>query len=177
MQQLALKGGRWAILILAMVALLAACGGGAGQPGGAAEPTEPAAEEPEATEATGEEEAETEATGDEAQTAGGDAAAGEQLFNQTLIQAGGGAAAGCVTCHYVNAEQGDFTGPNLAGIATEAGNRVEGQSAEEYLRNSIVNPNDHVVEGFTAGVMPQNYGDILTDEEIDSLVAYLMTLE
>lgn len=175
MQKLVLQSGRWVVLMMVTLALLAACGGGGEQTGGAAEPTAPAAEEPEATEAPAEE---PETNGDAAPPAeGGDPAAGEQLFNQTLIQAGGGAAAGCVTCHYVNAEQGDFTGPNLAGIATEAGDRVEGQSAEEYLYNSIVNPNDHVVEGFTAGVMPQNYGDILTDEEIDSLVAYLMTLE
>jgi cytochrome c2 len=103
----------------------------------------------------------------------GDPAAGETLFNKAII----GTAAGCKTCHYVDASRGDFTGPNQANVANEAGTRVEGQSAVEYLRNSIVNPNDYVVEGYSAGVMPLNYGDLLSEEEVNDLVAYLLTLD
>lgn len=147
--------------MLFIAALLAACGGGG---------TETRNTEPPAPEA--------ETTGDEQPAdASGDAAAGESLFNQNLIQASDGAAAGCVTCHYVNAEQGAFTGPNLASVATHAAERVEGQSAEVYLRNSIVNTNEYLVEGYAAGVMPATYGDLLSEEEVNNLVAYLLTLE
>ncbi|MFP4440641.1 MAG: c-type cytochrome, partial [Chloroflexaceae bacterium] len=107
----------------------------------------------------------------------GDPDAGQQLWNQNLINTSGGVAAGCVTCHYVEAARGDFTGPNMAGIAVRAQTRVPDQSAVEYLRNSIVNSNEYVVEGYSAGVMPQNYGDILSEEQINNLVAYLLTLQ
>lgn len=137
------------ILLLSLVLLLlAACGG-------AAEETEP------------EEQAAT----------GGDAQAGEQLYNQTSI----GSAPGCITCHAVeptdNPLQPSPVGPSHYGLAGRAGDYVEDLSAEEYLRQSIVEPDAHVVEGFTAGVMYQNYGEDLTEQQIDDLVAYLMTLE
>ncbi len=64
----------------------------------------------------------------------------------------------------------DADGPSQAGLATRAETRVPGQTAEEYIRNSIVNPNDYIVEGFAEGVMYQNYGTDLTPEQIDDLV-------
>ena len=57
---------------------------------------------------------------------------------------------------------------------------VEGQSAEEYIRNSILKPNDHVVEGYTPGLMPQGYeAEFIVDgndEKLKDIIAYLMTL-
>jgi nitric oxide reductase subunit C len=109
-----------------------------------------------------------------AATAGGDAARGEELYNQTTI--GTASAPGCNTCH--SREEGVvLVGPSHAGVATRAATYVEGQSAEEYLRESIVSPNSHIVDGFVAGVMYQNYGEDLTEQEIDDLVAYLLTLD
>ncbi len=107
----------------------------------------------------------------------GDAEAGKALFNQPVFQSSSGIASGCYTCHYVEASRGNFTGPNLAGVGSRAATTVSGLSAVEYLYNSIVNPNDYVVEGFVAGLMPQNYGEVLTQEQIDNLVAYLLTLK
>lgn len=138
------------ILLLSLaLLLLAACGGGA-----------------------------TEETETEAEPAAvGDAQAGEQLYNQNSI----GSAPGCITCHSVEPTddplQPSPVGPSHYGLADRAGDYVEGMSAEEYLRESIVEPDAHVVEGFTAGVMYQNYGEDLTDQQIENLVAYLLTLE
>lgn len=102
----------------------------------------------------------------------GDPEAGEALFNQQAIDS----APGCVTCH--STQPGEvLVGPSLAGIANQAGERVEGQSAEEYLRTSILEPDAHVVEGFSPGVMYQEYEQALSDEQVDNLVAYLLTLE
>lgn len=104
----------------------------------------------------------------------GNAANGEKLFNSPTI--GENNAPGCVTCHSL--EEGVIVvGPSQAGLATRAGQRVAGQTAGEYLHNSIVNPNAYVVEGFTEGVMYQNYATDLTPEQIDDLVAYLETLK
>jgi mono/diheme cytochrome c family protein len=100
----------------------------------------------------------------------GDASAGEQLFI-----AGNGVAAPCSSCHMVNSDM-TLVGPGMLGLGDRAGSRVPGQSAEEYLHNSIINPNEHIVAGFAAGLMPQNYAETLSEDEINNLVAYLLTL-
>lgn len=104
----------------------------------------------------------------------GNVANGEKLFNSATI--GSNSAPGCVTCHSLQ-EGVVVVGPSQSGLAERAGNRVAGQSAAEYLHESIVNPNAYVVDGFAEGVMYQNYGTDLTPEQIDDLVAYLETLK
>jgi len=104
--------------------------------------------------------------------AGGNAANGETLYKQTVI--GSASAPGCVTCHSL--EPGTvLVGPSHATIGAQAGSRVPGLTAEEYLRQSIKEPDAHVEDGFTAGVMYQNYATDLTDQQIDDLVAFLLT--
>lgn len=102
----------------------------------------------------------------------GNASAGEALFAQTLIDT----QPGCITCHPL--EPGVSTvGPSVANIGAEAGSRVSGESAADYLRSSIVEPQAYVVEGFSAGIMPATYGDVLTEQQINDLVAYLLSLK
>jgi mono/diheme cytochrome c family protein len=104
----------------------------------------------------------------------GNVANGEKLFNQPVI--GPNSAPGCVTCHSL--EEGVVVvGPSQAGLGARAAQRVPGQTAEEYLRNSITHPNDYLVEGFAEGVMYQNYAAELTEDQINDLVAYLLTLQ
>ena len=53
-------------------------------------------------------------------------------------------------------------------------------SAEEYIRESIKAPEVFVAAGVdraTAGLMTEAITSGLTDEQIDALVAFLMTLE
>jgi len=82
----------------------------------------------------------------------------------------------CSTCHSVTSEE-KLVGPGLLNIKDRAPTRVEGQSAAEYLYNSIVNPDVHLVDGFDAELMPKNWTDIYSDIEIFDMVAYLLTLE
>ena len=135
-------------LVLLIVALVVACGGGESKDQTA--PTE------------------------EASSGGavGDSARGEELFNQTTI----GSLPGCVTCHSLTPDK-VLVGPSLAGVASRAGSRVSGESAEEYLHQSIVNANAFVVDGFSEGVMPAGFGDELSDQQLSDLVAYLLTLK
>jgi mono/diheme cytochrome c family protein len=53
---------------------------------------------------------------------------------------------------------------------------VSGLSAEEYLRQSILEPNVQTVGGFTTNIMPA-WSDKLTKEQVGDLVAYLLTLK
>jgi hypothetical protein len=69
-------------------------------------------------------------------------------------------------------------GPDIAptwqGISGIAGDRVPGLSAEEYLRESIVDPAAYIVEGYS-DIMPKGFKFLLSEEDIDSLVAFLLT--
>jgi len=86
-------------------------------------------------------------------------------------------AAGCVACHTVTGISTATVGPVLDGLASRAGDQVEGVSAEEYIRQSILDPSAYVVEGFTDGIMPQTFGETLSEGQIEGLVAFLLTLE
>lgn len=82
---------------------------------------------------------------------------------------------GCVACHVVGGKGGNL-GPSLDNVGATAAKRVPGLSAEEYLRQSIIDPNAYVVEGFTPGLMPQDFGDKMTAKELEALVQYLLSL-
>ena len=104
----------------------------------------------------------------------GNAANGEELYKKTVI--GSASAPGCITCHSLEAEV-TLIGPSHATIGAEADGRVTGLTAEEYLRQSILDPNANVTEGFVAGVMYPNYGNELTEQEITDLVVFMLTLK
>ena len=82
----------------------------------------------------------------------------------------------CSTCHSAVSEE-KLVGPGLLNIKDRALTRVAGQSAAEYLYNSIINPDEHLVEGYEAELMPKNWTDIYSNIEIFDIVAYLLTLE
>ncbi len=100
--------------------------------------------------------------------------AGKDLFNQSTI----GANAGCVTCHSLD-KGVVIVGPSFAGIGTSAATMVPGLSAEAYIRQSIEEPDTFITPGFEdkKGVMPQDWKTVLTPEQEDDLVAYLLSLK
>lgn len=106
------------------------------------------------------------------EAAGASASNGETLYNQVTI--GSASAPGCVTCHSMEPDV-VLVGPSHNGIGTRAGEYVAGVSAEEYLVESITSPDAHLVEGFAAGIMYQNYAAELDQSDIDDLVAFLLT--
>lgn len=82
---------------------------------------------------------------------------------------------GCSGCHSIDgvAESAN-QGPDLTHVAQVAGERVPGLSAEEYVRQSLREPQAFFVPGFAGGFVEMPTLQ-LTEDEIDSLVAFLLT--
>ena len=91
-------------------------------------------------------------------------AAGKQAFNVY----------GCNACHALaSAGAVGALGPALDGIGTRAGSTVAGQSAEEYIKASILKPAAYMAPGF-ADLMPKDYEQRMTPTDLDALVKYLL---
>jgi mono/diheme cytochrome c family protein len=113
----------------------------------------------------------SETTGGETETGGetgatetggqaeGDPAAGKEVFDS--------AQPSCGSCHTLEAAGATQTlGPNLdEGLADKD---------EGFIHESIVNPDADVTEGFPDNLMPEDYGDKLSDQELSDLVAFLV---
>lgn len=106
-------------------------------------------------------------------TAAGDPANGQTLFITGNTSVG---APPCSTCHLADSEA-QLVGPGMLNIGERAASRVPELSAVEYLHQSIVEPSAYVVEGFVAGMMPDVYDQAFTEEELNDLITYLLTLE
>jgi cytochrome c oxidase subunit 2 len=83
---------------------------------------------------------------------------GEQIFTS----------AGCAGCHALAAAGSD------ADVGPDLGQLSQADASEEFIRRSIVDPDADVAQGFSADVMPENFGEQLSDEELDALVKYLL---
>ena len=105
----------------------------------------------------------------------GAASPGQTLFIGT---------AACASCHTIQGVAQGVLGPPLDGIASAAGNRISGYSAEEYIRESIVEPDaytagtaDGLSQDYQEGLMSATMAGIaLSDEDVDALVEYLLQL-
>jgi uncharacterized membrane protein/mono/diheme cytochrome c family protein len=98
----------------------------------------------------------------------GDAARGAELFGQSV-----NGAPACSNCHTLTGGQG--AGPWLQNFSQVAGNRVKGQSAEEYAFYSVLRPSKHLVQGFS-NLMPSDYENKLSRQQTADLISYLLTL-
>jgi mono/diheme cytochrome c family protein len=103
-------------------------------------------------------------------------AQGEEIFLNTPDNSAP-QALWCSQCHLIEGVSVGAIGPELTHIGTEAAGRKPSLSAEEYIRESIVNPEVFLSEGFTAGLMTNAITGNLTDEQVGALVAYLWTLK
>ena len=90
----------------------------------------------------------------------------------------------CIGCHVIPGvpNANGVIGPNLTNIGAVAATRVAGQSAQEYLHTSLVAPDDFIAPDCPtgpcpAGVMLPSYSQMLSEEELNAVVDYLLTLQ
>ena len=80
----------------------------------------------------------------------------------------------CGSCHEPNLF-GQHIGPPLDHVGSVAATRRPGMSAGDYLRESIIDPGAYVVPGYTDS-MPRGLERSLSQEDLDALIAYLLSL-
>ena len=83
----------------------------------------------------------------------------------------------CSACHVIEKGQAATVGPNLSNIGNRAATRQPDRTAAQYLWESIMSPNAFLTPGFGAGIMPQDYRQKLSDQDVKDIIAYLLTLK
>jgi len=85
---------------------------------------------------------------------------------------------GCDACHSIDGTL--KVGPSWKGLYGKQETLADGTTAtadDGYLRESIVAPNAKVVQGFAAGVMPPDFGQRMTEEQITDVIEYIKSLK
>jgi cytochrome c oxidase subunit 2 len=94
------------------------------------------------------------------------AGAGGAPDGKTLFTDGNGTATACSACHTLaDAGTNGQTGPDLDKV-------LAGKDAA-FIEKSITTPDAEIATGYQAGIMPKNYADTLSPEELKALVKYL----
>jgi cytochrome c oxidase subunit II len=99
---------------------------------------------------------------------GGGGGGGEAVDAKALFKAGNAdtGATACATCHTLaDAGAKGQVGPDLDKL-------LRGKDAA-FIKQSILEPDKEIAPGFQPGVMPSNFGDTLSAEQVDALVKYL----
>jgi cytochrome c oxidase subunit II len=98
------------------------------------------------------------------------AAAGKALFTGD---------SGCGGCHTLAAVgSSGTTGPNLdtrlkSDCASAASKKVRGATLQQCIQTAIVKPYAYLPSGYSAGIMPSDFGQRLSSDQIQSLVNFL----
>lgn len=114
----------------------------------------------------------------EAAVAAADPANGQVVFTTTHNTDKGPWA--CATCHSVTPDELRIIGPGLWNVSIHGPTHAATpMSAVDYLHQSIVDPNAVIAAGdppYPPDLMPQNWETVLTPQELNDVIAYLMTL-
>ncbi|MCF6258113.1 MAG: c-type cytochrome [Gammaproteobacteria bacterium] len=72
---------------------------------------------------------------------------------------------GCQACHIISGSGGEL-GPSLENVGAHLD--------ADQIRQSIIEPNVVLTEGFPSGVMPPNFAEQMSDAQLDALVIFLV---
>jgi mono/diheme cytochrome c family protein len=161
----------WILLSIPLLVVLAACGRASAIPPTNLAPTPRAVGTATVEAATAIAAAAADSGAAAVEVVDGDPAAGEAIFNQLYEEV----AFSCANCHNPATED-RLIGPGLQHVGQRAATRQPGVSAVEYLRASILHPDDYVVESYPNNLMPETYADLLDEQQLNDLLAYLLSL-
>lgn len=90
---------------------------------------------------------------------------------------------GCLSCHSVDGTK--IVGPSWKGVFGSTETMTDGSTVlvdEAYIIESILNPNAKIVQGYQAGLMPQQFIDPvtrlpITDQQIEDIIAFIQSLK
>jgi mono/diheme cytochrome c family protein len=102
----------------------------------------------------------------------GDPANGETLYTTFL----------CANCHGDPTTEGsNQIGPWLGTVAVEGASRIEGKESNQYIYESILDPNAFIVPDCandlpcnTPSAMPPDFGTRMSQQDMADIIAYLM---
>lgn len=110
------------------------------------------------------------------QTISETALVGDIERGKSIFQVGINESPPCSSCHQSSTDSFSLgIAPSLIGISERASTRIEGMSAEEYIRKSILEPKSFIVGGFSIEMF-SDYRDYFTEQDIADLIAFLMSL-
>ena len=99
---------------------------------------------------------------------------GKALFHSVHI--GKNKVIGCISCHTLKPNV-KTVGPSLYSLSLRADKLVAGLTAQQYIKESIINPDAYLVSGYEPAVMFTRYKQELSEAEINAIVAYLLNLK
>jgi cytochrome c oxidase subunit 2 len=91
---------------------------------------------------------------------------------------------GCASCHSIDGSK--IVGPSFKGLYGRTEELIDGTSVtadDDYIIESILDPHAKIVDGYElspgsgTSVMPTNYVEKLTMEQIQDIIEYIKTLE
>jgi len=84
---------------------------------------------------------------------------------------------GCSACHSIDGNPS--VGPTWKGLFSRSRLLSDGSTVtadEAYIQESILSPNAKIAQGFNPGIMPQDFRDKLSDQEVQAVIEYIKTL-
>jgi len=85
---------------------------------------------------------------------------------------------GCIACHATDTTK--LVGPGWGGLYGHEVKLADGNTVtadDAYLAQAIRAPNDQLVEGYSAGLMPVYDAALISDDDLNAIVAYIRSLE
>jgi len=97
---------------------------------------------------------------------GGDVAAGKTVF----------AANNCASCHTFKPANATGTiGPNLDTAPASDAKADNNMNLDDFVKESIENPDAYIAKGYSKGIMPTNFGQTLSSKQLNDLVAFIVS--
>ncbi len=83
---------------------------------------------------------------------------------------------GCGACHTFKPANATGTiGPDLDTAPAQSAKADHNMPLPAFIKQSIVDPNAYIAQGYSKGIMPTTFGTQLSAKQIDDLVAFILS--